>query len=95
MNLPQWLNQEAWSEWVQFRKEIKKKLVPTTINRQLKFLEKHKEDHVLIIEQSIMNGWTGLFILKQQHSFKGDEIEVGSVMWQHEQRQNEIKGEII
>jgi len=24
-DLPQWLNKEAWNEWVQFRKKIKKK----------------------------------------------------------------------
>jgi len=56
-NLPTWLNKEAWNEWVQFRKEIKKKLVATTISRQIKFLEKHKDTHIEILEQSILNGW--------------------------------------
>ena len=56
-NLPTWLNKEAWNEWVQFRKEIKKKLVVTTISRQIKFLEKHKDTHIEILEQSILNGW--------------------------------------
>lgn len=64
-DLPQWLNKEAWAEWVQFRKEIKKKLVQTTISRQIKFLEKHKENHVAILGQSVQNGWTGLFEIKK------------------------------
>jgi hypothetical protein len=59
-----WLNKEAWDEWVVYRKEIKKKLTPTTIKQQLKFLEEHQADHVAIITQSIQNGWTGLFPFK-------------------------------
>jgi len=76
-DLPQWLNKEAWAEWVQFRKEIKKKLVQTTINRQLKFLEKHKENHVAILEQSIQNGWQGLFDIKVTKSNR--VAEIGSI----------------
>jgi len=76
-DLPQWLNKEAWAEWMQFRKEIKKKLVKTTISRQLKFLEKHKENHVAILEQSIQNGWQGLFDIKVTKSSK--IAEVGSI----------------
>jgi len=76
-NLPQWLNKEIWAEWVQFRKELRKKLVQTTINRQLKFLEKHKENHVAILEQSIQNGWQGLFDVKVTKSIR--VAEVGSI----------------
>jgi len=71
-DLPQWLNKEAWAEWAQFRKEIKKKLVQTTISRQLKFLERHKDIHVLILEQSIQNGWTGLFETKNKSVNDGE-----------------------
>jgi predicted transcriptional regulator len=65
-DLPDWLDKKAWSEWVQFRKELKKTLKPSTIKKQIKFLEENKADHVQIIDQSIMNGWTGLFILKDK-----------------------------
>jgi hypothetical protein len=61
---PTWLDKETWSEWVQYRKEIKKKLTPTSIKRQLALLENNKKDHKKIIIQSIRNGWTGLFPLK-------------------------------
>ena len=63
--LPQWINQEAWELWVQFRKEIRKPLKPTTIELQLKMLEKHKANHVQILETSIQNGWQGLFPPKE------------------------------
>ena len=92
-NLPTWLNQEAWSEWVQFRKEIKKKLVQTTINRQLKFLEKHKADHVLILEQSIMNGWTGLFEIKQQKN--NQQQSSAEYVDEYFKKENEAQEEII
>jgi hypothetical protein len=42
-----------------------------TIKFQLTFLEAHKSDHIKIIETSIMNGWTGLFPLKNRNGFAG------------------------
>lgn len=63
--LEEWLNKEAWEEWVSFRKELKKRLTPTAISSQWKFLKKYsKEDQALIIETSIRNSYQGLFPLK-------------------------------
>lgn len=62
--LPDWLDVNSWSDWVEFRKEIKKKLTPTSIKKQLEFLEEHKLIHTEIIKQSIKHGWTGLYSLK-------------------------------
>lgn len=63
--LPPWLNKKAWETWEKYRKEIKKKLTPTTVRQQLRFLEENKSDHTEIIRKSITNGWTGLFPLKE------------------------------
>jgi len=53
---------QAWDEWAQHRKEIKKKLTPTTITKQLKQIEKWGEARsIQSIETSILNGWQGLF----------------------------------
>ena len=53
---------EAWAEWVQFRKEIKKTLKPSTIKHQLKKCSEHSEsDACFILRLSIENGWQGLF----------------------------------
>lgn len=68
--LPDWLNKEAWAEWELYRKEIKKKLTPTTVKRQLKELEAHKADHVEMIANSIRNGWTGLFPINKGRTAK-------------------------
>ncbi len=54
--------QEKWAEWEQHRKEIRKTLKPTTRSRQLKKAAQHTEEQAIwVIDQSIENGWTGLF----------------------------------
>ena len=68
IELPDWLDFEAWDAWVKYRKEIKKKMTITTIKRQLAMLEKNKDNHVGIIEKSIQNGWTGLFEINERKS---------------------------
>jgi transcriptional regulator of heat shock response len=62
--LPEWLNKEVWSEWVAYRKEQGKKLTDRSVKLQIKELSGDIPNHVAIIEQSIRNGWTGLFPLK-------------------------------
>ena len=53
---------KAWSEWTEYRRESKKKLTKSTITRQLGSLAKLGEDAAIAsIDQSISNGWTGLF----------------------------------
>ena len=63
----------AWGEWEQHRKELKKKLTPTTITKQLNFLASKSTDdeRIAVIDQSIRNGWTGLFDLKGGVNEKG------------------------
>lgn len=57
---------DAWMEWFQFRKEIKKTLKESTIKKQMQFLGARAESEAIaIINQSIKNGWTGLFDIKQ------------------------------
>ena len=74
--LPEILNADAWIEWVNYRKESKKKLTPSTIAKQHQFLSAFdKPTQGIIITQSITNGWTGLFEpkdsvnAKNQHGF--------------------------
>jgi len=55
----------AWCEWKKFRKQKKQALTPLTIKKQLeKLLEKNENEAVAMIQQSILNGWTGIFDLK-------------------------------
>jgi len=62
--LPAWLNKEAWSEFEQHRKDIKKPLTPMAAKKNISILEKHKTQQQEIIDKTIANQWTGLFALK-------------------------------
>ena len=60
---------KVWKEWIQFRSEIKKKLAPSTIKGQLKKLSKLPvETAIAMLEQSIQNGWQGIFPLKESQT---------------------------
>ena len=52
----------SWHEWQEFRKQKRQKLTPASIKKQLTQLSKLNEhDAIASINQSITNGWTGLF----------------------------------
>jgi len=59
----------VWKRWVNFRVEIKKKMPKTTVKSQINFLIK-QPDPIGCIEQSIMNGWQGLFKLNDKREKK-------------------------
>ena len=50
----------VWADWCQHRREIGKRLTKTTCDRQAKTLAGHHAPDA-VINQSISNGWTGLF----------------------------------
>lgn len=53
---------QVWETWRQHRKEIRKKLTPTTEKRQLaKASQYTPEEAAWVINLSIQNGWQGLF----------------------------------
>lgn len=53
---------EAWARWVEYRAELKKRLTPKSAAMQLKMLAGLGESAAIeSIEQSIRNGWQGLF----------------------------------
>lgn len=57
--------QDAWAGWLRHRKEIKVKTTDTSCKLQLNFLRENRADAVAILTQSTMNGWRGLFPLKE------------------------------
>lgn len=66
----------AWHEWEKFRRELKKKLTESTAKKQLKFLGARAENEAIeIINQSITNGWTGLFDMKTNGHSKPKEVK--------------------
>jgi hypothetical protein len=57
---------KAWDEWIQYQKEKKRKLTPTTVKKQVQFLGGRGDPEIIqIINNSITNGWVGLFELKK------------------------------
>lgn len=53
---------EAWQDWTNFRKEIKKPLTATTMKRQFILLKSYGEEQAIAsINQSICSSWQGLF----------------------------------
>lgn len=98
-DLPAWLNKKAWSEWISYRKESKKKMTKATIKKQLSLLEQHQRDHVSIINQSIQNGWTGLFPLKNRGSpGYGANFEENSAVgaaWVEEKKRQDAQSKTI
>ena len=62
--LPPWLPPESWSHYQDHRKNKRAKLTPRAAALCFRTLEKLREkgqDPIAVIEQSIANGWTGLF----------------------------------
>ena len=53
---------EAWADWEQHRREIKKPLTPTSTRKQLENLSKMNEAEAIgAMHQSIANGYQGIF----------------------------------
>jgi len=68
---PDWLNQEAWKRYLEHRKILKSKMSVYAQALAIKRLEGFKNkgmDHVAVLNQSIENGWKGLFELKIESS---------------------------
>ncbi len=69
------VNSDAWDEYTAYRRERKlPKLKPTTVTSQWKWLvSQGDENHqAAIIEQTIRQGWQGLFELKTERPLKGN-----------------------
>jgi hypothetical protein len=62
---------KVFDEWIKYRRELKKPLTETTIEKQMTELKgKTVEDAIAILNQSMLNGWIGLQPLKNQENGK-------------------------
>lgn len=62
--IPDWLDKELWESFLQFRKEVKSKMTDHAQDLAIRKLDKWRKaghDPKEIIENSIINGWKGLF----------------------------------
>jgi hypothetical protein len=69
-NPPAGLNSEAWERWRQYRREIRKPIKSASMLAAQRKLAGYGADQAAIVEQSIANGWTGLFALKDKPNGK-------------------------
>ena len=66
-DLPDWIDPEVWKAWKAFRQRQKKPLTDRAVALQVSTLRKLREagqDPNAVIDQSIEQGWTGLYELK-------------------------------
>lgn len=62
----------AWNEWNDYRREMRKKLTPSTAKKQLAKLAKFPEHTAIeMINQSIEKGWSGLFEVEEKTNPNG------------------------
>jgi hypothetical protein len=67
MELPEWLPRDAWTEFVEHRKELKKTLTEQAAKANIRKLSEFwskGQDPRTVIDQTIASGWTGLFEAK-------------------------------
>jgi hypothetical protein len=66
--LPAGLDLEAWNRWATYKREIRKPIKPASLLAAQRKLAGFGSDQAAVVEQSVAQGWTGLFPLKdQQH----------------------------
>jgi predicted transcriptional regulator len=81
--LPGWLNQNAWSEFEQSRKEIKKPLTDLGRAKAVKILEGHSyNDQQTIIDYSINGRYAGLFPDCLDRQKAGRQSDRPDIDWQ-------------
>lgn len=65
-SLPAGLDSKSWDRWLTYRTEIRKPLKPASIPAAQKTLAAFGSDQAAVVEQSIAQGWQGLFPLKKK-----------------------------
>ncbi|MFT3960514.1 helix-turn-helix domain-containing protein [Propionivibrio sp.] len=69
--VPAGLDLDAWNRWLAYRKEIRKAIKPASVLAAQRQLAGFGADQAAVVEQSIANGWQGLFALKAEAQATG------------------------
>jgi hypothetical protein len=64
IDIPNDLDLQAWTAWIDYRKKSGKALKPVSWPAAMKALAKHGQNQMTVVEQSVSNGWQGLFDIK-------------------------------
>jgi hypothetical protein len=63
---PDGLDDAAWTRWLGYRQQIRKPLKPVSLPAAQRELAAFGAEQSAVVEQSIAQGWTGLFALKER-----------------------------
>lgn len=88
--LPPGLSRETWVEWVTHRRQKRQPLTEVACKRQLKMLAQ-QSDPEAVVEQSLQNGWTGLFALKNPMHLAPITVEVEGNKFRLEMVDGEVR----
>lgn len=72
---PEWLDSQAWEDFAEHRRKTKAALTEKAAKLALAELSKLRDqghDPVAVINQTILNGWRGLFAPKESHAVRGN-----------------------
>jgi hypothetical protein len=75
---PAWLDTETWRAYLEYRRQARKPMTEHAQRLALKRLDELRaqgHDPRAVIEQSILNGWQGLFPLRQDRGAAVDTAE--------------------
>lgn len=70
------LDQAAWDIWLDYRRQIKKPLFPVSWPLAQRKLQRFGATQMAVVEQSIENGWQGLFALKEDANVDAGSFDV-------------------
>lgn len=69
---PPGLDFTSWERWVAYRRQIRKPIKPASFSAAQEKLAEFGADQAAVVQQSIANGWQGLFALKTSRSGGGN-----------------------
>jgi hypothetical protein len=61
----------VWDRWLAYRSQVGKPIKPASQQLAMDALAKFGADQLAVVEQSIANGWQGLFHLKKSPKAQG------------------------
>lgn len=61
---PDGLDEQAWDRWLAYRQSLRKPIRDASAEAAMRMLAQFGADQAAVVEQSIANGWQGLFALK-------------------------------
>lgn len=83
--LPEWIPKDAWDGFISMRKKMKKaptdRAITLLVNQMQVMLNEGRDESYLaaVLDQSTINGWTGIFPLREQRQAQSNRPVVASL----------------